>query len=62
MTDSKILIRGIPEKLPKITKKGDAILVFKTTGDKIPTYNKAVQQSYYMVQVKRSSGIMFQEK
>ncbi|HHY23125.1 MAG TPA: ParB N-terminal domain-containing protein [Clostridiaceae bacterium] len=53
MTDSKILIRGIPEKLPKITKKGDAILVFKTTGDKIPTYNKAVQQSYYMVQVKK---------
>lgn len=54
MTDSKITIRGIPEKLPNITKKGDAILVFKTAEENVPAHNKSVQQSYYMVQVKKN--------
>jgi hypothetical protein len=44
MTDLTILIRGIPEKLPQITKKGDAILVFKTMEN---------NQTYCMVHVKK---------
>ena len=64
MAVSKIIIRGIPEKAPRISDTGDVVLIFKIPVDKLSisnsstntssTDNSSTDNSYYRVFVEKA--------